>query len=190
MYYYWEIQNSMKITSTLQTKVQIVKVMVFPVSMYGYESWTIKEAEPQRIDAFELWCWRTLLRVPWPAQRWNQSILKEINPEYSAKAEAPIFDHLMPRADSLENTLILGKIQGKRRRGQQRIRWLDIITDSMDMNLRRRRKWRTEKPGVLPSMESRRVRYDLVTEQQQKPLQEKCLKTLVMIKLLFMSQQR
>ena len=184
----------MKITFTLQIKVQIVKVMVFPGSMYGYESWAIKKAEQQRIDDFELWCWRTLLRVPWPAQRSNQSILKEINLEYSLeglllKLKLQYFDPLMPRADSLEKTLMLGKIQGKRRRGQQRTRWLDNITDSMDMNLRRRR-WGTKKPSVLQSMESQSIRYDLVTGQQQKPLQAQCLKALVTIKLSFMSQQR
>ena len=114
--------------------------MVFPVVMYRCESWTIKKAEHRRIDDFELWCWRRLLRVPWTARRSNQSILKEISPEYSLeglmlKLKLQYFGHLMWRTDSLEKTLILGKIEGGRRRGQQRKRWLDGITDSMDMNL-------------------------------------------------------
>ena len=114
--------------------------MVFPVVMYGYGSWTIKTAERQRIDAFELWCWRRLLRVPWTARRSNQSILKEISPEYSLqglmlKVKLQYSGHLLRRTDSLENTLMLGKIEGGRRRGQQRMRWLDGIIDSMDMSL-------------------------------------------------------
>ena len=114
--------------------VRLVKAMVFPVDMYGCESWTIKKAESQRIEAFELWCWRTLLRVPWTARRSNQFILKEISPEYSLeglmlKLKLQYFGHLMRRADSLEKTLMLGKIEGRRRRGQQRMRWLDGITD-------------------------------------------------------------
>ena len=125
---------------TLPTKVHIVKVMIFPVVMYGCESWTIKNAEHQGIDAFELWCWRRLLSVPWTARTSNQSILKEINPEYSLeelmlKSKLQYFGHLMQRADSLEKTLMLGKIEDRKRRGQQRMRWLDGITDSMDMNL-------------------------------------------------------
>ena len=125
---------------TLPTKVHLVKAMVFPVVMYGCESWTIKKAERQRIDAFELWCWGRLLRVPWTERRSNQSILKEIIPEYSLeelmlKLKLQYFGHLMRRADSLEKTLMLGKIEGRRRRGQQRMRWLDGITDSMDMSL-------------------------------------------------------
>ena len=125
---------------TLPAKVCIVKVMVFPVVMYGYESWTIKKAECQRTDAFELWCWRRLLRVPWTARQSNQSILKEINPNYSLeglmlKLKLQYISHLMPRADSLEKTLMLGKIEGRRRRGWQTMRWLDGITDSMDMSL-------------------------------------------------------
>ena len=114
--------------------------MVFPVVMYGCESWTIKKAEHRRIDAFELWCWRRLLRVPWTARRSNQSILKEINPEYSPERlmmnlRLQYFGHLMQRTDSLKKTLMLGKTEGRRWRGQQRIRWLDGITDSMDMSL-------------------------------------------------------
>ena len=122
---------------TLVTKVHLVKPMVFPLVMCGCESWTIKKAEHQRIDAFELWCWR-LLRVPWTARRSNQSILKEINPEYSLEGlilKLQYFGHLMQRANSLEKTLMLGKIEGRRRRGWQRPRWLDNITDSVDKSL-------------------------------------------------------
>ena len=125
---------------TLLTKVCLIKAMVFPVVTYGCESWTIKKAECQRIDAFELWCWRRLLRVPWTARRTNQSILKEISPEYSLeglmlKLKLQYFGHLMQGTDSLEKTLMLGKIEGRRRRGRQRMRWLGGITDSMDMSL-------------------------------------------------------
>ena len=125
---------------TLPTKVHLIKAMVFPVVMFGCESWTIKKAECQRIDAFELWCWRRLLRVPWTARRFNQSILKEISPECSLeglmlKLKLQYFGHLMRRADSFEKTLMLGKIEGRRTRGQQRMRWLDGITNSMDMGL-------------------------------------------------------
>ena len=125
---------------TLPTKVRLVKTMVFPVVMYGCESWAVKKAEHQRIDAFELWHWRRLLRVPWTARRSNQSILKEISPGCSLKGlrlklKLRYFGHLMRRVDSLEKTLMLGKIEGRRRRGQQRIRRLDGITDSMDMCL-------------------------------------------------------
>ena len=125
---------------TLPTKVCLVKAMVFPVVMYGYESWTIKKAERQSIDAFELWCWRKLLRVPWTARKSNQSILKKISPEYSVeglmlKLKFQYFGHLMGRADSFEKTVMLGKIEGGRRREQQRMRWLDGINDSMDMSL-------------------------------------------------------
>ena len=125
---------------TLLTKICLVKAMVFPVVMYGCESWTIRKAENQRIDAFELWCWRRLLRVPWTPGRSNQSILKEISAEYSLeglmlKVKLQYFGCLMRRTDSLEKTLRLGKIEGRRRRGQQRMRWLDGITDSMDMSL-------------------------------------------------------
>ena len=125
---------------TLPTKVRLVKAMVFPVVMYGCESWTVKKAERRRIDAFELWCWRRLLRVPWTARRSNQSILKEINPGISLegrmlKLKLQYFGHLMWRVDSLEKTLMLGGIGGRRRRGWQRMRWLDDITNSMDMSL-------------------------------------------------------
>ena len=125
---------------TLSTKVHLVKAMVFPVVMYGCESWTIKKAESQRIDAFELWCWRRLLRVPQTARRSNQPILKEISPRCSwiglmLKLKLQYFGHLMRRADSFEKTVMLGKIEGRRRRGRQRMRWLDGITDSMDMGL-------------------------------------------------------
>ena len=125
---------------TLPTKVRLVKAMVFPVVMYGCEIWTIKKAEHQRIDAFELWCWRRLLRVPWTARRSNQSVLKEISPGCSLeglmlKLKLQYFGHLMRRADLLEKTLMLGKTEGRRRRRQQRMRWLDGLTDSMDMSV-------------------------------------------------------
>ena len=125
---------------TLPTKVRLVKATVFPVVMYGWESWTIKKAECRRIDNFELWCWRRLLRVPWTARRSSQSILKELNPEYSLeglmlKLKLQHFGHLMQRTDSFEKTLMLRKIAGRRRRAQQRVRWLDGITNSMDMSL-------------------------------------------------------
>ena len=124
----------------LPTKVCLVKPLVFPVVIYGWESWTIKKAERQRIDAFELWCWRRVLRVPWTASRSNQPILKEISPEYSLeglmlKLKFQYFGHLIQRTASLEDSLMLGKIEGSRRRGQKRMRWLDGITDSMDTHL-------------------------------------------------------
>ena len=125
---------------TLPIKVHLVEAMVFPVVMYGCESWTVKKAECRRINAFELWCWRRLLRVPWTARRSNQSILKEISPGCSLeglilKLKLQYFGHLMRRTDSLEKTLMLGRIKGRRRRGQQRMRWLDGITNSMEMSL-------------------------------------------------------
>ena len=148
---------------TLPTKVRLVKAMVFPVVVYGCESWTIKKTERQRIDAFDLWCWRRLLRVPWTARRSNQSILMETSPGFSLeglmlKLILQYFGHLMRRTDSLEKTLVLGKIEGRRRRGRKRMRWLDGITDTKDMGLgglqelvMDREVWRDAVHGVTKS---------------------------------------
>ena len=156
--------NLLHLKLTLPTKVHLVKAMVFPIVMYGCESWTIKKAECRRIDVFELWCWRRLLRVPWTARRSNQSIQKETSREYSLeglmlKLKLQHFGHLMWRTDSLEKILMLGKIAGGRRRGQQRMRWLDGIMDSLDMSLSKFQEL------VMKSMGSQRVGHNWATEQ-------------------------
>ena len=159
----------------LLTKVHLVKAMVFPVVMYGCESWTIKKVECWRVDAFELWCWRRLLRIPWTGRRSNQSILKEISPGCSLRRlmlnpKLQYFGHLMRRTDSFEKTLMLGKIEDRRRRRRQRMRWLDGITDSMDRSLSELKLptsgswWWTGKPDVLQSMGSQIVRHNWMTE--------------------------
>ena len=156
---------------TLPTKVLIIKAMVFPIVMYGCESWTVKKAGCWRIDAFKLWCWRRLLRLPWTARRSSQLILKEISPEYSLeglmlKLKLQYFGHLIWGANSLEKTLMLGKIKGRRRRGQQRMIWLDGFTNSMDVNLSKaERWWRTGNPGMLQSVGSQSVGHNWATEE-------------------------
>ena len=162
---------------TLSTKVCLVKAMVFPIVMYGYESWAIKKVGRRRIDAFGVWCWRRFLRVPWTSRRSNQSILKEISPGCSLEGlmlKLQYFGHLMRRADSFEKTLMLGKSEGERRREWQMMRWLDGITDSMDTSLSKLWElWWTGRPCVLQSMGSQRVGHDWATELNRTELRHR-----------------